>query len=55
MFANRFGAGFLKAYDLLENGDRSYLQNVAMLDRMDVTQQEIVLFHNKDNDMKGLR
>ena len=34
MFANRFGAGFLKAYDLMENGERSYLQNVAMLDRV---------------------
>ena len=34
MFTNRFGAGFLKSYDLLENGDRSYLQNVAMIGRV---------------------
>ena len=34
IFTNRFGVGYLKAYGLLENSDRSYHQNVALLDRI---------------------
>ena len=46
LFTNRFGAGFLKSYDLLENGERSYLQNVALIERVVTSKKDTYIMED---------